>query len=212
MFSFQSKSHLIKFKIIDHLNDDNLHVHRSKSAKIFADCEKRGNIMRFMSLLQFHLICIYNLLPLFELFFESTPAVDPRKMQKGIFLYETVRPYPYPMLFPYNANYGFSYFITYIYTAFSGFAVVTTLFSEDSLFCVFLNYACGSFELLHEEIRTLKQHKDISRIVGLHNKIIDFCQKLEKFFSPILLVNFLISSFLICLVGFQLATVSLGSW
>lgn len=161
--------------------------------------------MRFMSLLQFALICIYVVLPLFELI--SAPSVNPEYIHKGAFLYDTVSPFPYPMLFPYNANVGFSYLFTYFYTSFSGFAVVTTLFSEDSLFCCFLTYACGRIELLHEEIRTLKKHTDLGRVVKLHNQIIDFCHKLEQFFSPILLVNFMISSFLICLVGFQLVTV-----
>lgn len=164
--------------------------------------------MRFMSLLQFLLICIYVILPLVLL--ATGPDVDTINVPKGAFLYETVKPFPYPMLFPYNANHGISYLITYIYTSFSGFAVVTTLFSEDSLFCCFLTYACGRFELLHEEIRTLKRHKNLPGIVEVHNQIIDFCYKLEQFFSPILLVNFMISSFLICLVGFQLVTVSVG--
>lgn len=158
-----------------------------------------------MSLLQFLLINIYVILPLFELI--TSPAVDGVNVPKGAFLYETVRPFPYPMLFPYNANHGLSYLFTYIYTSFSGFAVVTTLFSEDSLFCSFLTYACGRLELLHEEIRDLKRRKNLPRVVELHNQIIDFCTKLEQFFSPILLVNFMISSFLICLVGFQLVTV-----
>lgn len=182
---------------------------REESSKIHLECEKRGRIMRMMSLLQFILICIYVILPLFDLFFDSSlpSAEEAANLVKGAFLYDTVQPFPYPMLFPYNANYGISYFLTYVYTSFSGFVVVSTLFSEDSLFCFFLTYACGRFELLHREIQELKHNKDLSRIVVLHTKIIEFCYKLEKFFSPILLVNFLISSFLICLVGFQLATV-----
>lgn len=161
-----------------------------------------------MSLLQLTLICIYIILPILEFFFDSSATeADPYNVSKGAILYDTVRPFPYPMLFPYNANHGLSYLFTYIYTSFSGFVVVTTMFSEDSLFCFFLTYTCGRIEVLHEEIRELKKHKDLSRIVQLHNQIIDFCYKLEHFFSPILLVNFLISSFLICLVGFQLVTV-----
>lgn len=163
--------------------------------------------MRLISLLQFNLICIYVILPLFEL--ATSPSVDGAAAAKGVFLYETVKPFPYPMLFPYNANHGLAYFLTYLFTSFSGFAVVTTLFSEDSLFCCFLTYSCGRLQLLHEEIRQLRRHKDLRRVVEMHNQIIDFCRKLERFFSPILLVNFMISSFLICLVGFQLVTVGL---
>lgn len=171
-----------------------------------------------MSTLLFTLICIYVTLPLFELFFghdeqyiyDRDLLID---MQKEGILYETVKPYPYPMLFPYNANYGLSYCLTYVYTSFSGFAVVTILFSEDSLLCYFLTYTCGRIELLHQDIRSLRhspRKQKMSSLISLHNDIIEFSLKLEEFFAPILLVNFMIASFLICLVGFQLATVSDG--
>lgn len=188
---------------------DNVYVSRSSSKRIHEQCEKAGIIMKFMSGLLFTLISIYVLLPLFELFFGKEFVPDYQDPETKTFLYDTLKPFPYPMLFPYDANSGLSYVLTYFYTSFSGFVVISVLFGEDSLFCYFLMHTCGRYKVLHEDIRKLRQKADLKEVISLHNTIIHFCNKLEEFFSPILLVNFLVSSFLICLVGFQLATVRL---
>lgn len=85
----------------------------------------------------FSLICMYVTLPLFELFAD---------------LNSEEKPFPYKMKFPYNANNGIKYPLTYILTSLAGFGVVTTLFSEDSLICYFITYACGQFKLIHFKI------------------------------------------------------------
>lgn len=85
----------------------------------------------------FLLICMYVTLPLFELFAD---------------LNLEEKPFPYKMKFPYDANNGIKYPLTYILTSLAGFGVVTTLFSEDSLICYFITYACGQFKLIHFKI------------------------------------------------------------
>lgn len=86
---------------------------------------------------------MYILLPLLELY---TLDEDAEK------------PYPYNMLFPYNANKPLSYGITYFLTSLAGFGVVTNLFSEDSLFAFFTTHSCGRFRLLHENISSVMQN------------------------------------------------------
>lgn len=100
-------------------------------------------ILRYVSLLQFVLILMYILLPLLELY---GLAADAEK------------PYPYRMLFPYNANPPLAYSITYFLTSLAGFGVVTNLFSEDSLFGFFTTHTCGRFRLLHERIACLMRN------------------------------------------------------
>lgn len=94
-------------------------------------------IMRHISSLQFVLIWLYILLPLLEL----------SHLEDG-----DERPFPYNMLFPYDANTGISYLMTYFLTSLAGLGVVTNLFSEDSLFGFFTTHTCGRFRLLHERI------------------------------------------------------------
>lgn len=97
-------------------------------------------MLRYISLLQFVLILMYILLPLLELY----------GLEEG-----GEKPYPYRMLFPYDANPPLAYSITYFLTSLAGFGVVTNLFSEDSLFGFFTTHTCGRFRLLHEHISSL---------------------------------------------------------
>lgn len=65
------------------------------------------------------------------------------------------KPFPYKMVFPYDANHGFAYFLSYLMSAWAGFACVVTLFAEDSLICYFIIFACGRFQIIHHEIENL---------------------------------------------------------
>lgn len=94
-------------------------------------------ILKFTSLLPFILIWFYVTIPLFDLYYLADGAD---------------KPYPYRMLFPYNANKPVAYAITYFFTSFAGFGVVCNLFAEDSLFAFFTTHTCGRFRLLHEHI------------------------------------------------------------
>lgn len=85
----------------------------------------------------FVLIWMYVILPLFELI----NVTDSRS-----------KPFPYKMIFPYDAYNTFPYVITYVLTSLAGFGVVSTLFSEDSLFGFFVAYTCGQFTILHNNI------------------------------------------------------------
>lgn len=102
----------------------------------------------------FVLICMYVIVPLFELF------TEPDSKNK---------PFPYKMVFPYNANNGILYILTYIFTSLAGFGVVTTLFAEDSLFGFFVAYICGQFELLHRDIERLMKTAQLTAIRNSKN-------------------------------------------
>lgn len=100
-------------------------------------CEKDTVLLKIISAMLFSLICMYVILPLFELIHVTDSGS---------------KPFPYKMLFPYDAYSTFPYIVTYFLTSLAGFGVVTTLFSEDSLFGFFVAYTCGQFTMLHEEI------------------------------------------------------------
>ncbi|XP_070074286.1 odorant receptor 13a isoform X1 [Drosophila takahashii] len=152
------------------------------------------------------LIIMYCVLPLVEIFFG--PELEPQD-----------KPFPYKMVFPYNPHRSWiSYALTYVFTSYAGICVVTTLFAEDTILGFFITYTCGQFQLLHERINKLfkgihntelaeeLQLERLKRIVEKHNNIIRFAKRLEDFFNPILLANLMISSVLICMVGFQIIT------
>lgn len=92
------------------------------------------------------------------------------------------------MQFPYDPySSGIRYFFTYIFTAYAGICVITTLFAEDSILGFFITYTCGQFRILHERIDNLmmttkktislktlqyKQMQNLQGIVEQHNKLI----------------------------------------
>ncbi|KAM7348948.1 odorant receptor 13a [Cochliomyia hominivorax] len=191
---------------------DDIWIVKKYHPYIAAECSKKMNTFRIMTVLLSCLIAMYCVLPLVILFFDV--GLDAEE-----------KPFPYKMLFPYNAHRGWRYVVTYIFTSFAGICVVTTLFAEDSIFGFFITYTCGKFQILHERIDNLvidayqlvkDKHDEreiqkmyiklLNKIAYDHNKLIEFSNRLEKFFNPILLVNFSISSVLICVVGFQLVT------
>ncbi|EDV98582.1 odorant receptor 13a [Drosophila grimshawi] len=188
-------------------------IPNDSNVKVSNECRKWMNTYRVMSVLLSCLILMYCILPLVELFW--IVGID-----------ASTKPFPYKMLFPFNPyNNWIPYSLTYIFTAYAGICVVTTLFAEDSIFGFFVTYTCGQFRLLHERIDVLmdstnvqmcpksnikqfhlKQIRELHSIAHHHNKIICFAKLLEDFFNPILLVNLTISALLICMVGFQLVT------
>lgn len=97
-------------------------------------------VLRWTSLLPFVLIWFYVTIPLFYLY-NLADGAD--------------KPYPYRMLFPYNANKPVAYGITYFLTSFAGFGVDCHLFAEDSLFAFFTTHTCGRFRLMHERISNI---------------------------------------------------------
>lgn len=115
-------------------------IRRKDEKEVARRCEKDVVIMKIISVMLFILIWMYVLLPLIELY-NDLDSVN--------------RPFPYKMIFPYNANNGFAYGITYFLTSLAGFGVVTTLFAEDSLFGFFIAYTCGQFRLLFRDINNI---------------------------------------------------------
>lgn len=117
---------------------------------------------------------MYVTLPLFELFAD---------------LDSVEKPFPYKMIFPYDANNGIKYPLTYILTSLAGFGVVTTLFSEDSLICYFITYACGQFKLIHLKIDeimvtgrkiTIRKNKNLIAMKGEKGVQEEYCKLLTE--------------------------------
>lgn len=123
---------------------------RSTHHEISSQCAGEMVILRYISWLQFVLIWMYILLPLLDLY---NLEADGEK------------PFPYRMLFPYNANKPVAYSVTYFLTSLAGFGVVTNLFSEDSLFAFFTTHTCGRFRMLHQQISELMRSSQESALV-----------------------------------------------
>lgn len=142
--------------------------YRKHHPHIAADCLKNMRTFRIMTILLSCLISMYCVLPLIILFFDV--GLDAEE-----------KPFPYKMLFPYNAHHGWRYVATYIFTSYAGICVVTTLFAEDSIFGFFITYTCGKFKILHERIdnividtyQTVRDHRDEQEIQAHYIKLLN---------------------------------------
>ncbi|XP_037807476.1 odorant receptor 13a-like [Lucilia sericata] len=59
---------------------------------------------------------------------------------------------PYSMIFPYDAQTGYIYFVTYIAAILAGYVVISHFYALDALLLMFVSYLSGQFEILHGEI------------------------------------------------------------
>lgn len=112
-------------------------VFRKENETVAAHCEHDSLIYKMVSALLFALISAYVFVPLLEIFTNTDVAE---------------LPFPYKMVFPYDARQMPAYAITYAGTSLAGFGALTTLLSEDSYFGFFLSHTCGRFRLLHMAI------------------------------------------------------------
>lgn len=130
---------------------------RDTFPEIEQKCLNKMKIFRNMTILLSCLILMYCILPLVVLFSNGLDA--------------DIKPFPYQMIFPYDAHHGWKYPLTYLFTSYAGICVVTTLFAEDSIFGFFLTYTCGQFEILHKQIDDLmlNAHEKVIKTKGHNN-------------------------------------------
>lgn len=159
-------------------------------------------IFRAMAILNISLISTYCVLPLIEIFI------------LGMFTGEDdEKPFPYKMIFPYSTKSSLSYGLTYLGSCIAGFTVVCVFFAGDALFGFYVVFTCGQFRILHEEIGNIfnsgNRRGKLNAAARKHQKLIQFCHLLDNFHSPVFFLNFVFSTLLICMVGFQSVTVSI---
>lgn len=172
----------------------------SSHPEIFNDCWKQLMIFRCMAILNISLISTYCILPLIEIFI------------LGMFTGEDdEKPFPYKMIFPYSTKSSLSYGLTYLGSVIAGFTVVCVFFAGDALFGFYVVFTCGQFRILHKEIGNIfsngNRRGKLNAAAMKHQKLIQFCNLLDNFHSPVFFLNFVFSTLLICMVGFQSVTV-----
>lgn len=116
-----------------------------------AHCAHDSLVYKMVSGLLFALISAYVFVPLLEIF--TNPDLEEL-------------PFPYKMVFPYDASQMPAYAITYAGTSLAGFGALTTLLSEDSYFGFFLSHCCGRFRLLHMAIDQMGDERLYAGIIA----------------------------------------------
>ncbi|KYN10084.1 Putative odorant receptor 13a [Trachymyrmex cornetzi] len=137
----------------------------------------------------------------------------------------TIKHFPFLALYPeyyYNfPMYEITYFSQMIATSLCGLIILGT----DTLIATALFHTCGHFKVLKNKIKdistlqidfvNIRRVRYFSMTLYIHtykkcrNFVSRFCDYMETVFSPMLFLQTLASSLIICLVGFQIATANI---
>ncbi|XP_025157160.1 odorant receptor 13a-like [Harpegnathos saltator] len=161
------------------------------------------------------------------LFFFSLPLIEIFITTLAGFNDNSTKHFPFLALYP-KSYYNFPiYEIVYlsqmVATSLCGLIILGT----DTLIATALFHTCGQFKILQEKIKNITakvifvQHThseensvqkvklQITHIIKHHYTILRFCDYMEMVFSPMLFLQTLASSLIICLVGLQVTTASI---
>nr|AZQ24926.1 odorant receptor [Aphidius gifuensis] len=117
----------------------------------------------------------------------------------------------YPKIFYESPIFEMIYLSQLLATSTCGIIILGT----DTLIATAIFHTCGHFVILKKNLEKLvispiknidnskKIDKEFNLIIKHHQTIIRFSQRIENIFSPMMLVQVIASSIIICLVGFQ---------
>ncbi|CAO1401053.1 unnamed protein product [Diamesa serratosioi] len=155
-------------------------------------------VMRSFSTLYMGLIWLFNLMPIFisiYLYFDE-----------GIIYHKQL---PYIMWYPFDPLQPIVFEVSYIVVMWGAFTCALSILSTDLLYCSVLTLLCLLFDILKMDLQQLNSknrkitNKGLKRLIIVHNDLIGISRQLEKIFSVSILINFVGSSIILCLVGFQ---------
>ncbi|XP_058448847.1 odorant receptor 85b-like [Malaya genurostris] len=180
-------------RILDKLNElFPKTVHEQERYRTYQYNLESQVVMKSFSILYMILIWIFNLLPLLSMLVKY--------LSDGVLEKEL----PYFMVYWYDRNKPGYYEITFLHQNWGGFDAAAFNLCTDLMFCAIILLICLQFDILAHRLRHSKNdYQELVSCVQLHQTVVDLSNQLESIFSPSILVNFVGSSVILCLVGFQ---------
>uniref|UniRef100_A0A182J3P9 Uncharacterized protein n=1 Tax=Anopheles atroparvus TaxID=41427 RepID=A0A182J3P9_ANOAO len=150
-------------------------------------------VMKSFSVLYMTLIWIFNLLPLASMVVGYCTDGTWHKQL------------PYFMWYWYDWHKPGYFELTFLHQNWGGFDSAVFNLSTDLMFCAIILLLCLQFDIVAYRLKHARpdDHEELNGCVHIHQSVIELSNELESIFSPSLLVNFVGSSVIICLVGFQ---------
>lgn len=114
--------------------------------------------------------------------------------------------------FPFDAYTHRTYIIAMLIVDWFSYVMLVSLLSSDSLLYSLITLIVMEFDILKIELANLKsiqadqRRGRIAELTERHNTLIVLCDKLQSMFSMVFLFSFVISSFIMCFVSFQLSS------
>lgn len=137
-----------------------------------------------------------------------------------------ILPTPIKLEFPCDTvNSMFNYLLCNSISAIATFSTILILASFDSFYLSLMNYSAIFFKFVNVKLKNIKTVLDesknekwtkekvkelmeeLSEIVKHHDTALDYVERLEEISNVYMLTQYLLSTFLFCMVGFQLTLV-----
>jgi 7tm Odorant receptor len=94
------------------------------------------------------------------------------------------------------------------------FSVIFGATAIDSMYAGSIIVFCAHFRVLQRRFRNLTAEElravnrgELDDILTYHIRILELCETFKALYQPVILVQFLLSSLLLCVLGFQLTMV-----
>lgn len=114
---------------------------------------------------------------------------------------------PYFMWYPWDFLQPFVYEICYLVVMWGAFVCAIGILSTDLMFCMIVTFLNMQFSVLGSEIKGIVAMRDakgcLRKWIDHHNELLEFVNEIEGMFSWTILINFVGSSVILCLVGIQ---------
>lgn len=122
--------------------------------------------------------------------------------------------------FTYDITVTPNYELTYLWFAHGTFMVVAGSVGVDCLFYGWASNIRSHFQVIQKRFQNLKfsatetlvytqDLNDFMYTIRYHEKVLALCNQCSDLYAPIIFVQFLITSLLICVIAFQLTMVSI---
>lgn len=116
---------------------------------------------------------------------------------------------PYEGWYPFDEHDPRFYTFVWLWQIGISCITVVSILGPDLILYAFITMISMQFDILCRQLRSLKNfsrdeiYRELLELVKLHNTLIRLSNNLEKIYSVSILFNFMGSSILICLVGYQ---------
>ncbi|GBP72518.1 Odorant receptor 85c [Eumeta japonica] len=118
---------------------------------------------------------------------------------------------PYPVALPFEVNSWFRWSVVYLYSVANAFVTVLNFCTVDCFYYILTCLICTNFAILNARIKELSSEtsEDLLELIKDHQYLLKLSSQLETIFTGPNLLNVLIGSLQICVLGFNL---TIGGW
>lgn len=145
------------------------------------------------------LISTFNFIPFFVTVYEY--------FQEGVWKREL----PYFIWYPFDPYTDAVFPVLYFLQSWAGFTTVIAILAFNIFLGALITLFCLQFDILNTKLKLLKPSKEnykndlkeLIKLIEIHTALFENCRLMGHIFSVSIFVNYIISSLVICLVGFQ---------